>query len=243
MKNKLILNTLFKGVFLLLCFYSSFIFAEINFVAWDKKGDQWLQQTSTHFSINYLKIHQKNATQVLKIAEQVHKKLQPFFKVTPPKRTEIILLDTTDNLRGHASTLEYGEIRLIMSPPSNINNIEMEDNWIRMLLTHEYSYILQKQLAQGTWRGLFIAAEFTPAMLLEGVAIYLEKNTQLKTDRLSSSRFSMQIRMQVLNKQLLDLQKVIIKNREWPLTSPPFTVHTLSIILLKPMEKKNYYIF
>lgn len=219
MTKKLNLTALFSCLFLLLTFYASSLFAGVNFVAWDKEGDQWLQQKSEHFSVNYLKVHQKDATQVLKIAEQVHQQLQPFFKVTLPQRTEIILLDTTDNLRGNASTLEYGEIRLLMSPPSNINNIEIEDNWIRLFLAHEYSYLLQMQLGQGTWRGLFISEEFTPELLLEGMAIYLEKKNNLKTDRLSSSNLNMQMRMQVFSGQLLDLEKVIIKNREWPLAS------------------------
>lgn len=219
MAKKLNLTARFSCLFLLLTFYASSLFADVNFVAWDKEGDQWLQQTSEHFSVNYLKVHQKDATQVLKIAEQVHQQLQPFFKVTLPQRTEIILLDSTDNLRGNASTLEYGEIRLLMSPPSNINNVEIEGDWIRLFLAHEYSYLLQMQLGQGTWRGLFISAEFTPELLLEGMAIYLEKNNHLKTDRLSSSNLNMQMRMQVFSGQLLDLEKVIIKNREWPLAS------------------------
>jgi hypothetical protein len=219
MNNKFTLSTFLYGALLVFFSFSPTLFAEVNFIAWDKKGDKWLQQTSPNFSVNYLKTHQKEATKVLRIAEQVHHQLYPFFKVTPQERTAIILLDTTDNLMGHVSTLEYGEIRVIMSPPSNINDIEIEDDWLRLFLAHEYSYILQMELSQGTWRGLFIAAEFTPAILLEGVAIYLEKNNQLKTDRLSSSSFNMQMRMQVMSKQLLDLQKVIIKNREWPLTS------------------------
>lgn len=212
--------------FTLLCFFllplllvSPPLLANNNFVAWDKKGEKWLKQTSPHFSINYLENQQKNASKVLRIAEQVHQQLHPFFNVSPPERTEIVLLDDIDNLQLHDSTLEYGEIRLIMSPPTNNNIIEIEDDWLRIFLAHEYSYILQMQLAQGTWRGFFISAEFTPAMLLEGVAIYLEKHNQLSTERLSSSNFGMQMRMQVMSDQLLDLQKVIIRNREWPLTS------------------------
>lgn len=219
MENKLNINKLLFATLWLIFLCSSPITLANNFVAWDEKGDKWLQQTSPHFSVSYLQKHQANASQILKIAEQVHLQLQPFFKVTPEERTEIILLDDIDNLRADESTLEYGEIRLVMSPPNNIDIIEMEDDWLRLFLAHEYSYILQMQLAQGTWRGFFLSAEFTPAMLLEGVAIYLEKNNQLKTDRLSSSTFNMQMRMQVKDQQLLDLQNVIIKNRQWPLTS------------------------
>ncbi|GLS91955.1 hypothetical protein GCM10007916_30250 [Psychromonas marina] len=207
------------SVLVLSCLLPNTVYAANNFVAWDKKGDKWLQQSSAHFSVNYLRQHQKKATQVLKIAEQVHQELHPFFKVTPTNPTQIILLDDIDYLRLHESTLEYGEIRLVMSPPTNANAIELEDNWVHFYLAHEYSYILQMQLSQGTWRGLFISAEFTPAMLLEGVAIYLEKNNKLTTESLSSSSFQMQMRMQVIDDHLKDLQKVIIRNREWPLTS------------------------
>lgn len=221
MENRLNLTALIYSPLLLLLFFSHSLFATTSnsFVAWDKKGDKWLQQTSQHFSINYLEKHQKDAVKVLSIAEKVHQELYPFFKVTPEKRTEIIMLDDIDNLLGYESTLEYGEIRIIMSPPTSVDFIEIEDDWLHFYLTHEYSYILQMELSQGTWRGFFIAAEFTPAMLLEGVSIYLEKNSQLKNNRLASSSFNMQMRMQVMGDELLDLQKVIIKNREWPLTS------------------------
>jgi hypothetical protein len=221
MDMKFNLITPFYSALLLLSIsiFSANAFAANNFVAWDKKGDQWLQQTSQHFAVNYLKKQQSHASNVLKIAEQVHQQLQPFFNVMPEKRTQIILLDDIDYLRSHETTLEYGEIRLVMSPPTNNNLIEVEDDWLHLLLAHEYSYILQMQLAQGTWRGRFISAEFTPAILLEGMAIYLEKNNQLKSGRLSSSNFEMQIRMQIIDDHLKDLQKVIIKNREWPLTS------------------------
>ena len=155
MKNKLNLNIVLCGFIIFISLYSLPSLAAMNFVAWDKNGDKWLQQSSEHFSVNYLKKHQRKATQVLKVAEQVHLQLQPFFNVTPPERTEIILLDNIDNLRAHESTLEYGEIRVVMSPPADNSYFETEDDWLRIYLAHEYSYILQMQLAQGTWRGFF----------------------------------------------------------------------------------------
>ncbi|PKF63380.1 hypothetical protein CW745_00560 [Psychromonas sp. psych-6C06] len=205
-------------IFICLCLATINVTAD-NFVAWDKPDDNWLQQHSEHFSVFYLQRHQSTAKQVLQTAEQVHQQLQPFFNVVPDERTKIILLDDRDPLRITESTLEYGEIRLVMSPATNNNLIETEDNWIHLYLSHQYSYLLQMQLAQNTWRGFFISAEFTPSLLLEGVAIYLEKYNQQLTPRLSSPSLTMQMRMEVLNHQLKDLQKVIIKNREWPLTS------------------------
>ena len=128
MNIKLNLIALFYYILMLVFITPTYTLAANNFVAWDKKDDQWLQQSSEHFSVNYLKKHQQHASNVLKIAEQVHHQLQPFFNVTPEKRTQIILLDDIDYLRTHESSLEYGEIRLVMSPVTSNNVIETEDD-------------------------------------------------------------------------------------------------------------------
>ena len=195
------------------------IIAPVNAVsvAWDKDNDEWLQQTSAHFSIVYLKQHQREADRVLGIAEKVHRDLVPFFKEFPDKRTEIILIDDYDKYKPQDLTLEYGEIRLMMAPPTQFSQFESEYGWVEIFLSYEYSTILHINLSSGSLRNKLISIEFTPLMLVTGLALYLE-NTQ-KYEKTRQYPFHSKMRMEVASNLLNDLQQVVLNNRKWPLMS------------------------
>lgn len=199
---------------LLLC--STISQADVSPVGWDEKEESWLTQDSQHFTVIYLSQYQQQANKVLQIAEKVHQQLYPFYKVVPEHRTRIILTDDTDFNVIPAMTLEYGEIRLAMTPPTEVTAIETQDNWYHLFLINEYSQILHFQLAAGSFRGLILAAEFTPSVLYKGVALYLQNNNDLASNLLNVSTSQMKMRMEVQAKQLRELNKIVIETREWP---------------------------
>ena len=217
LKNSTLHYFYIVNFYLLLILYCPLVNA--NFIAWDNENDKWLTQTSEHFSISYLAIHQSNADHVLKIAEQVHRELIPFFKNMPDKRTDIILFDDSDYAIPTYSALEQGEIRLLMTPPTEVIDLAEQENWIYLFLSNEYSNILHFQLAKGTLRGFFLSPEFTPSLLIEGLSLYLTSHVQLQSKQFADSKFAMKMRMEVANKELKQLQQVILSNKEWPLES------------------------
>lgn len=198
-------------------------------VAWDNKPQIWLSQQSDHFTINFVDGHQANAARALDIAEQVHKELLPFFKSAPQERTEIVLVDDYDFSNGWATPLPFAQIRLIMSPPQNISSLTNNDEWLHLLIRHEYAHIMHMELAGGAvsalrhlfGRNMFLFPHaLTPSFLVEGLAVYLETNEKLGYGRLQSANYEMQMRMQVSGGELKDLQQVAVASREWPLGSP-----------------------
>lgn len=185
-------------------------------VGWDEQQESWKTKHSKHFTIIYLEQHQSIAEHVLRVAETVQKQLYPFYKVIPKKRTRIILTDDSDFNITPTDTLEYGEIRLSMSPPTDVATIETQDNWYHLYLMNEYSQILHFELADGTFRGLVLAAEFTPSVLYKGVALYLQNNNDLSSNLLNVSSSQMKMRMEVERGRLRELNKIVIQTRDWP---------------------------
>ncbi|MCW8995704.1 MAG: hypothetical protein OQK77_07805, partial [Psychromonas sp.] len=197
-------------------------------VAWDQQ-QVWLSQQSQHFIISFLNGHQKDAARALDIAEQVHNELRPFFKSVPQQRTEIVLVDDYDFANGWALPLPFAQMRLIMSPPEDVAGLEVYDEWLHLLICHEYVHILHLELSEGLvnvlrqifGRNLFLFPHaLTPSLLLEGLAVYLETDKALGYGRLQGSFYEMQMRMQVAGGKLQDLQQITVSSREWPFDSP-----------------------
>ncbi|WP_038125482.1 hypothetical protein [Vibrio nigripulchritudo] len=201
------------------------ILANAQSVAWDQKDDIWLTQQTEHFSVNFRKGHEEQAIRVLDIAEQVHLELEPFFDSAPSDKTEIVLVDDYDYSNGWATPLPFAQIRLIMSPPEDVNSLEDNDEWMHMLIRHEYTHIMHMEMGGGLVKGLrsvfgrnplLFPHALTPSFMLEGLAVYQETNKELGYGRLQGSNYAMQMRMEVANKDLKELDEVAIASRKWP---------------------------
>ncbi|GLO60608.1 hypothetical protein MACH09_11160 [Vibrio sp. MACH09] len=209
----LILSTLFS------------ISANSQSVAWDQKDDVWLTQQTEHFSINFRQGHEEQANRVLDIAEQVHLELEPFFGYAPSDKTEIVLVDDYDYSNGWATPLPFAQIRLIMSPPEDVNSLEANDEWMHMLIRHEYTHIMHMEMGEGLVKSLrnvlgrnplLFPHALTPSFMLEGLAVYQETNKERGYGRLQGSNYAMQMRMEVANKDLKELDEAAIASRKWP---------------------------
>tara|TARA_B100001094_G_scaffold333427_1_gene412055 strand:- start:8451 stop:11225 length:2775 start_codon:yes stop_codon:yes gene_type:complete len=196
-----------------------------NYVPWNRAGDQWLSQSSTHFEVHYLSKHQEIATRVLQIAEQIHSDLLPFFKTEFARRTHISLVDSTDFSNGWATPIFFAQIRLLMHPPDGIKNgLYSLDDWLHGLIKHEYTHILHLELSTGLAKGaqyifgripLAFPFIFVPSFVKEGLAVYQETDFKRKYGRLQSDYYMMQMRMEVL-RGLYSLGQISAHTRKWP---------------------------
>jgi len=195
-------------------------------VGWDEAGKEWLSQQSEHFSVHFVDGHQQSAAKVLDVAERVRQEQLPFFQSAPEARTEIVLVDDFDFSNGWATPLPFAQIRLFMSPPEDGGDLATRDDWLHLLIRHEYAHIMHMELANGAPKILqkvfgrqafFFPHALTPSLLLEGLAVYLETNEELGYGRLQSSQYAMKMRMEVASGELKDLEQVAVASREWPL--------------------------
>lgn len=205
--------------------------AQANFAAWDKSHtnepvSEWLTKESTHFTITYPQANSVMADKALNIAERVHNELLPFFNTELSEKTHMVLVDDFDVSNGWATFYPYAQIRLFSSPPDTVSGLEVNDDWLHTLIRHEYVHILHLEMSRGAPKDLrkifgrvpvLFPHAITPSFMLEGLATYLETNTELGYGRLQGSYYAMQMRTEVAEQRLKSLSDVSAPLRDMPL--------------------------
>jgi len=194
-------------------------------VAWERDGQDWHTRSSAHFILHYPEGLEAQAEHALGLAEQVHDDLLPFFGQAPDKPTVMVLEDDVDYSNGWATPVPYAQIRLFASPPDAVEGLETYDDWLHLLIRHEYVHILHMEMSSGLPdKGRSVLGRhiltfphaMTPSFLLEGLAVYLETNPKRGYGRLQGSLYEMQMREEVASGQLAPLTQVVVPNRDWP---------------------------
>lgn len=211
----------------LLCFASSIVMAEP--VAWDGPGKQgWLTRSSDHFDVHYPALnnnYDELAVRALSIAETVHADLTPFFATVPAHKTQLVVSDDQDIANGWASYFPFPQIRLYITPPTELSGLQNYADWLSLLIRHEYVHVLHMEMASGlpeTGRHIFgrlpllFPHSLTPPMLIEGLAVYLETDYQAGTGRLASTWYQMQMQEEVLSGSFNTLGEAAITAKDWP---------------------------
>lgn len=225
MSAKFVLSPI-MGLMVCLGMHTPTVLAES--VAWDQAGQQWQTQQSQHFIVHFRSELAQYAARSLDIAEKVHQDLASQFSKMPAEKTHLTLVDDYDYSNGWATPLPYAQIRLILNPPSDVNGLEGNDEWLHMLIRHEYTHIVHMELNERAVTGarrifgrhtLLFPHAMTPSMLLEGVAVYMESQNEQGYGRLHNSHFAMQMRMEVASGQLADLNQIVVANKRLPLGS------------------------
>ncbi|MBM97342.1 MAG: hypothetical protein CMI09_16005 [Oceanospirillaceae bacterium] len=194
-------------------------------VAWNDPGQAWVTRSSEHFELHFPEGFEGQATRALNIAEKVHTDLVPFFGQAPDHKTVMVLEDDVDYSNGWATPLPYAQIRLFASPPDDVTGLETYDDWLHLLIRHEYVHILHMEMSHGApqFAGnvfgrhvLTFPHALTPSFLLEGLAVYLETNPEVGYGRLQGTLYEMQMREEVASGQFAPLTQVVVPNRDWP---------------------------
>jgi len=119
------------------------------------------------------------AQEVSDIAEEVHATVTPVVGWTPRARTQIVIADFYDYSNGWAAPFPNNVITIIPTPPGGSKS--NEGDWLRTLILHEYSHILQIDRVAGVpaaLRHVFgrisMPNALAPTWLNEGYAVYNE---------------------------------------------------------------------
>jgi Tol biopolymer transport system component len=119
------------------------------------------------------------AREVAAIAEDVHAKVAPAVGWVPRARTQIVIADFYDYFNGWAAPFPNNVITIIPTPPAGSRT--NEGDWLRTLILHEYSHILQIDQVSGLFGALrkvfgriSMPNALAPAWLNEGYAVYNE---------------------------------------------------------------------
>ncbi len=168
---------------------------------------------SIHFSAKGILTEEKIAfaQEVAGIAEEVHKTFLDSLGLSPKGKVNLIIADFLDSYNGWAVPLPENTITIIPTPPSGSRT--NEENWLRGLILHEYSHILQMDKCAGVnnlFRRVFgrvvLPNALLPTWLLEGYCIYNETRFS-NFGRLRSAEWQMMLRAAVKENRLLPIDR------------------------------------
>ena len=207
-----------KFLTLLLLFYLPLGFAKTD------PSFSWMTLTSPHFYIHYHQGEEALAKKAVMIAEDVHTQLTPRMKSQPHQRTHIVLVDALDDANGLATPFPYNLIKLYVTQPfgESIFGAGHHDDWLRMLITHEYTHIVHLDMTNGLsavlnsmFGNLYFPNAFQPVWLIEGLAVY-EETELTGGGRNRSPAADMVLRMAVLENNFPPISHAANYTEKWP---------------------------
>lgn len=183
----------------------------------------WRTVTTQHFSIHYERSLEETAQKAAGYFEEAHAILSPKYQWKPWGHTQVILTDNFDDSNGLASTLPYNWILLRVGPPDPESPLAQNTDWLKMLITHEYTHILHIDAYGGFWKpwrrfllGKIISpAALTPGWIREGAAT-LEETVNTDGGRGRSDYSEMLIRTAILTDQFPTIDRADGVHWKWP---------------------------
>ena len=170
-----------------------------------------------HFNIHYWKELEHTARKAAALAEEIHDELTTVFGWEVNGPTEIVLTDSTDSSNGSAAASPRPLIRLFASSPvmdTDMSALSNHDDWMRTLITHEYTHIIHLQMNSGFARvintifgDVYLPNQMQPRWFIEGLAV-LDESEFTSEGRVYSSVFNMVVRMNALEGKLLSLGEI-----------------------------------
>jgi Tol biopolymer transport system component len=138
---------------------------------------------TAHFLIHFHQGEERLAARFAPIAEDVWSRVGSALLVTAPQRTHVILADQTELANGWATPIPYNTIFITAAAPPGSEYIGNEDDWLRLVFTHEFTHIVHLDRSEGwarIFRGLFGRTPvafpnlWLPGWQIEGLASFEE---------------------------------------------------------------------
>ena len=148
---------------------------------------RWQTLTTEHFLIHFHQGEEALAKHAATIAESAHARLVPMFGWEPRQRTHLILTDNVDISNGDTTTFPSNRIEVFVSAPGAdpSSPIEYYDDWLNLVITHEYAHVLHLDQARAFPAGLrkvfgrnplSFPNELSPLWMIEGIATLAESD-------------------------------------------------------------------
>ncbi len=191
----------------------------------------WTTLETPHFLIHYHQGGEALALKTARIAEDVHARLVPRIKWEPKGKTQVVLVDAMDEANGMTTVIPYNIMVLLLTQPvgePGFGATPYED-WMRMLITHEYTHVLQLDMVTGGLGGVmqpvfgrfYFPNALQPIWLIEGLAVY-EETEQTAGGRGRSAGADMVLRMATLEGPFPLLSQMGVFPDSWPQGDAPY---------------------
>ncbi len=142
-------------------------------------GIDWKTLKTPHFSVHFPKEFEETARHIAAICEDVYEPVSRSLNYRPG-RTHVVVHTRTDVPNGFVTSIPW-RMELFLSEFQN-NILGSRDSWLRVLITHEFTHIVQNRKSAGlTNLSKYFLGEFNtlmtrmaPAWYIEGFATYNE---------------------------------------------------------------------
>ena len=188
---------------------------------------RWQTITTDHFLIHFHQGEEDLARRAASIAERAHERLVPILGWTPADRTHLILSDHVDVSNGSATPFPNNRTEIYVSAPGAdpSSPLEYYDNWLNLVITHEYVHVLHLDQARGfgaAWRRVFgrdltfgFPNIWSPPWLTEGLATLLESE-MTSAGRLKGTFLDMVLRTAAVENQFASVSSAAGLSPDWP---------------------------
>jgi hypothetical protein len=196
-----------------------------------------------HFHIHYHQGLEDTARRAAQLAERSHTLLTAALGWTPEGKTHMVLVDSSDLANGFATVLPYNLIYVYTVPPSPGTSIGQYEDWLGMVITHEYAHILTMDASRGySWlfRTIFgkpvpgsdilslLTFLFTvppnvllPDWWLEGISVWAETEFA-GMGRGNGTYYEMYLRSAVAEDNLPSIDMINGDPPDWPAGNRPY---------------------
>jgi len=190
----------------------------------------WATLETPHFIIHYHQGGEEIAKRAAVLAEDVHGRLVPRIKWEPVQKTHVVLVDAMDEANGMSTPIPYNRMVLYLTQPVGEPGFGTTayEEWLRTLITHEYTHILHLDMVTGFPRvyqnifgRIYFPNMFEPIWMIEGLATY-EETEQTSGGRGRSPGSEMVIRMAVLEDRFPRLSQAAVYPDLWPAGDVPY---------------------
>ncbi|MBI2342731.1 MAG: PD40 domain-containing protein [Deltaproteobacteria bacterium] len=188
----------------------------------------WQQLKSPHFMVYYSRDLAPVAQRAADLAEEAHVTLSPKYHWKPLGRTVVVLTDNNDESNGLATVLPYNYLLLRVTAPPPESVLAYYDDWLRLLIMHEYLHIIHMDQARGIMKvprlvmGKTVSPNgILPGWMREGLAVH-EESLQTRAGRARATVSDMMLRTDVLQDDWKAIDEADGLGWRWPKFLPRY---------------------
>ena len=123
--------------------------ADLRFYGYSYNHLKWLTIESDHFKIHFQEGNSRSAQVVSRIAEEVYKPITELYEHEPNTKVSIVLKDREDYSNGAAY---FFDNKIDIWIPALDTPLRGTHNWLRNVITHEFTHIIQIQASMKSAR-------------------------------------------------------------------------------------------
>lgn len=207
----------------------------------------WKTIETEHFRLTFPKELSETALKSAGIFEEANALLTAKLDWQTAHKTQVLLIDNADAANGLTSAVARFGIVLYITPPDNWFSTAYYDDWLRLLILHEYTHMVNMDTTRGLWEPLryifgdvLLPNSAWPSWMLEGLAVYMETR-YTHAGRGRSAYYEMILRTAIAQNVMDDSAFITLDKVNGPNPYYPFgeTAYTFGYQLMNQVARQD----